>query len=61
MGTISLRFTNNFAPECGTIEAHETIIREKGYVWYGKMGTAVSKKSRRDDYGEQRAEVPAYT
>lgn len=45
MDTISLRFTNNFAPECGTIEAHETIIREKGYVWYGKMGTAVSKKA----------------
>lgn len=45
MGTISLRFTNNFAPECGTIKAHEDIIREKGFVWYGKMGTAISKKA----------------
>lgn len=45
MKTISLRFTDNFAPKGGTIKAHEAIIREKGYVWYGKMGTAVSKKA----------------
>ena len=45
MDTISLRFTNNFAPECGTIKAHEEIINKKGYAWYGKMGAAVSKKA----------------
>ena len=41
MKTIALRYAENFSPEGGTITAHEEIIREKGYVWYGKLGTAV--------------------
>lgn len=44
MRTISLRYTDKFAPENGTIEEHVKIIREKGYVWYGKMGTPISQK-----------------
>ena len=44
MRTIALRFSDNFAPNCGTINAHKKIIEEKGYVWYGKLGSAVSKK-----------------
>lgn len=41
--SIALRFAENFAPECGTIEAHERVIEEFGYVWYGKMGSRISQ------------------
>ena len=44
MKTIALRFAENFAPKCGTIKAHEEIIDKHGYVWYGKLGSAVSFK-----------------
>ena len=44
MKTIALRFGEHFAPECGTISAHQEIIDKLGYVWYGKMGTVVSNK-----------------
>ena len=44
MKTIALRFGETFSPECGTIAAHQKIIDELGYVWYGKLGTAVSSK-----------------
>lgn len=43
MNTIALRFGEHFSPECGTILAHQEIIDEYGYVWYGKMGTKVGK------------------
>lgn len=42
MKTIALRFAENFAPKDGTISAHKKIIDKKGYVWYGKLGSAVS-------------------
>ena len=42
MKIIALRFSNKFAPACGTIEAHNAMIREKGYVWYGKLGNRIS-------------------
>ena len=42
MKTIALRFSNKFAPDCGTIEAHKELIREKGYVWYGKLGNKIA-------------------
>lgn len=42
MDTIALRFAENFAPACGTIAAHKEVIAEKGYVWYGKLGNAIS-------------------
>ena len=44
MKTVALRFADNFAPECGTITAHEQIIEEYGHVWYGKLGGKVSEK-----------------
>lgn len=44
MKTVALRFADNFAPDEGTIAAHEEIIESNGYVWYGKLGSAVSKK-----------------
>lgn len=40
--TIALRFLYKFAPACGTIEAHNELIRDKGYVWYGKLGNKIS-------------------
>lgn len=42
MDTIALRFGEHFSPECGTIAAHQKIIDEYGYVWYGKMGAKVA-------------------
>ena len=48
MRTIALRFSNNFAPEEGTIRAHESVISERGYVWYGKLGTKVSSRAKDD-------------
>lgn len=45
MQTIALRFADNFAPSEGTIAAHENLLKEKGYVWYGKMGNALSSKT----------------
>ena len=44
MRTISLRYTDKFAPKNGTIHAHQSLIDDKGYVWYGKMGTPISSK-----------------
>lgn len=46
MRTIALRFSNNFAPEEGTICAHEAVITEKGLVWYGKLGSRISSKAK---------------
>lgn len=42
MKTISLRYTDKFAPEKGTIAAHLKVLNEKGYVWFGKMGSSIS-------------------
>ena len=42
MITAALRYFDKFAPECGTIQAHEKVIKEFGYVWYGKLGSTVS-------------------
>lgn len=44
MKTIALRFGEHFSPECGTIAAHQQIIDERGYVWYGKMGNPVATR-----------------
>ena len=44
MRTVALRFAENFAPECGTIAAHQEVIDERGFVWYGKLGSPVSAK-----------------
>ena len=42
--TIALRFADTFASIEGTILAHRNLISEIGFVWYGKLGTAVSGK-----------------
>ncbi len=44
MKTISLRYTDKFAPNNGTISEHRKLLAKKGYVWYGKMGAPVSDK-----------------
>lgn len=46
METIALKYNNSFASEAGTIEEHSKMLREKGYVWYGKLGTPLSKKNK---------------
>lgn len=45
MRTIAIRFNNNFAPPEGTISAHESILQECGYVWYGKIGKNISNNN----------------
>lgn len=42
MKSIALRFSEKFSPASGTIREHEKLIEQYGFVWYGKMGTAVS-------------------
>ncbi len=42
MKTIALRFADFIAPEEGTIQAHDNLIVSKGYVWYGKIGSAIA-------------------
>ena len=45
--TLALRFAENFAPKNGTIAAHEEAIESKGFVWYGKLGAAISGKTEK--------------
>ena len=45
MKTIALRFSDKFAPDEGTIKAHEALIKKYGFVWYGKLGLPLSKKA----------------
>ena len=45
MITVALRFSDNYAPQQGTIELHEKVINQKGYVWYGKKGLTISNKA----------------
>lgn len=45
MKTIALRFADNYAPADGTIKLHEDVIKEYGYVWYGKFGNSLSQKN----------------
>lgn len=42
MKTVALRFGEHFAPECGTIAAHQELIDKLGFVWYGKLGATVT-------------------
>ena len=42
--SIALRFSDNFAPEVGTIAAHQEVIAQLGFVWYGKLGAPVSNR-----------------
>lgn len=43
--TVALRFADTFAPVEGTIQVHQNMINELGYVWYGKLGSALSRKT----------------
>lgn len=42
MYSIAFRYTEKFAPDEGTIKAHQKFIDDNGFVWYGKMGNPVS-------------------
>lgn len=48
MKTIALRFGETFAPEDGTIQAHQEMIEKHGFVWYGKLGNPISVAVVRD-------------
>ena len=53
MKAIALRFSDNFAPPEGTIEAHRHIIVRNGFVWYGKLGSRISDRVTREVLAEQ--------
>lgn len=53
MKSIALRFSDNFAPPEGTIEAHRQIIVRNGFVWYGKLGSAISGKVMKETLAEK--------
>lgn len=57
MRTIALRFAEMFAPDCGTIAAHQEVINELGYVWYGKMGSSVSEASVKEILGQRKPRI----
>lgn len=57
MKTISLRFSDNLAPEIGTIAEHEKIIESLGFVWYGKFGPKVSASIRETIMSNQEKKV----
>ena len=44
MRTIALRFSNSFAPECGTIKAHEELISLNGFVWLESLEARFLRK-----------------
>lgn len=48
MLTVALRYAENFAPPCGTIAAHQELIDQYGFVWYGKLGAPVSAAVSRE-------------
>lgn len=48
MKTVALRFAENYAPDGGTISAHQHVIDEIGHVWYGKLGNPVSQAIARE-------------
>lgn len=48
MNTIALRFGETFSPKEGTIQAHMSVINTHGFVWYGKLGSALSDKVKKE-------------
>ena len=40
--TIALKISNKFAPGRGTTEIHNEVIREKEYVWYGRLENRIA-------------------
>jgi hypothetical protein len=44
MKTLALRFGEHFAPKFVTIAAHQEVTNRLSYVWYGKLGAAVTHK-----------------
>lgn len=38
---LAVRYGEHFAPPEGTIAAHEAVIEENGFVWFGKMGARI--------------------
>ena len=43
MITVALRYFDKFAPNGGTILAHQKMIDNNSFVYYGKLGTPLSK------------------
>ncbi len=47
-----VRYTDNFGPIEGTIREHLKVIKDQGYVWFGKYGQPISA-SRREAFLRQ--------
>ncbi len=48
MKTIALRLKEQYAPVCGTVAAHQKLIDQYSYVWYGKLGPAISEGAAKE-------------
>lgn len=57
MKTISLRYDENFAPECGTIQAHQDMIEKNGFVWYGNLGSPFSNEVISDVLNNEKPKI----
>jgi len=53
--TVVVRFGEHIAPPEGTVAAHQRVIEDYGYVWWGKLGTPLAQckiekmRKQRDD------------
>ena len=52
-----LTFAENFAPEAGTIASHEEIIKEYGFVWYGKRGSSISREIKNEILNNEEPQI----
>lgn len=39
---LALRYSDDSAPEGGTVEAHQRVMKAEGYVWLGKRGKPIA-------------------
>ena len=57
MKTIVLRFSDSFAPKDGTLAEHQKMIKEHGFVWWGKRGPRISQKVVKDIIADGKGKV----
>ena len=57
METIALKYRDGLFIEADTILEHQRIIDELGYVWYGKLGRAISHKNKEKILSMQKPKI----
>lgn len=51
--TIALRFSDVIAPPDGSIKEHQKLIESDGCVWWGKFGSPISQRVKKEVLGEK--------